>query len=1072
MSQREEHNRKGLPYYKSPAVSPDGRQIAFVYQGDIWLVSSEGGEARRVVAHSAYDERPRFSPDGRYLAFTSYRTGGGDVYLLDLTKGELSRLTYHDSADYMETWSPDGEWIYFTSPRDLQGLAVYKVHRNGGASLRVMGEPYESFYNLSISPDGRRMAFNNNGDPWWRKGPNPNGASDIWIVQGFSEDTSGEGEEGFLHFEKVPTERCRNMWPLWDAKGEGFYFVSDRDGVENLWYQPLEGPAQKVTFFTEGRVLRPAISANGEVIIFERDFELWRCDLKRGEVGPLAIQAISDEHIEPVHSLSSGEVDTFELSPDGKKVLLEVRGNLFADFAEKEEGSSNTAFPLCVTDAREGMATWSPDSKKVAYISDRTGVPQIYLYDFITHQETQITSGDAPKYHPLFSPDGQWIAYFQRPDEIRLYHLETQEDKPFVRAAFYFGVPGPASYAWSPDSQWLAFVRQDEQFFSNVYVQHINEQEAKPLSFLSNIDCGNILWAPNGKFIIFTTVHHRWEHQIARIDLVPPPPQFKESEFEKLFEKKKDKKDQQKPSEPSSEAPSDKPEEKAEEKAPEDKKGESVQIIFEGIKNRLTLLTPPTLNAWAVQISPDSKYLVFRTAITGRDNFWYLPLEEEKAGEPAQQLTATKTEKGPAFFTPDGKRLYYLNGGRIYYRDFPKGEPKTLEVRTEYNVHFHQEKLQIFEEAWSLLRDHFYDPNFHGVNWNKVREIFLPRIQGVRCREDLYELLNLMVGELNASHLGCFPPGSEPQTGYLGLEFDAREIERFGRYRITQVLPDGPATRVENPPKPGEYVLAVNGTPLSRSTALEDLLHRSIGKRVILTVSDQPSEEGAREVAIRPINAGQADFLAYRAWVQDNARYVEELSKGRLGYIHIRAMSWECYQRFIQDLDAEMYRKEGVVIDVRFNPGGYVAPFILDVLYRRSWDRSIYRRQVSAPGAILAGNRVWEKPTILITNEHSGSNTEMFSLGYRSLGLGKVVGKPTAGAVIWTWGWRFVDGAWFRLPRLEVSTPEGENLEGSPRPVDYEVDRSLGEALQGRDSQLATAVRLLLEQIEAQSSTE
>jgi tricorn protease len=1066
-----------IPYLRAPRFSPDGRTLAFVYAGDIWFVDPAGGEARLVVSHSAYNDRPRFSPDGRRLAFTSRRSGNGDIYVLDLEGGETRQLTWHDGADVLECWSADGEWVLFGSSRGGRGMALYQVPAGGGTPLPLIEEPFEPFYNVSPSPDGALLALNNNGDAWWRRGPNPGGASQVWVVEAALSDRQ---------FRLIVNEPGRNLWPMWEPDGRSLLFVSDRDGIENLWRQPLDGGgAAQITRFADGRMLRPHLSPDGGTVVFERDFGLWRADVCTGECSPLDIRVHPDTSPTPfTHHRQGDGLSELALSPDGQKVVFGVRGKLFADFADKKDRPRNDSFPVSVTDVRESQADWSPDSRMVVYLSDRSGENQLYLYDFVSREERQLTEAPGPKYAPRFSPDGKLVAYYQRPDEIRLLDVAIGKDRSFIRARFFVGVPGHPSFTWSPDSRWIAFIAQDERFFSNLYVQRVDEEgEAKPVTFLSNIEADEVLWAPNGRFLVYTTGHHRVESQVARVDLRPPLPEFREEEFSKLFGPEQEPKDSTRRhgDTEGGEGERDTGGEKAEEAEAEpksaapsepEKPAEPVEIQFEGLRDRLRFLTPISLHCTGLRISPDGKQLVYRAHIDGKPNLWSRSLEEHREDEPAVQLTATRGWKSAVRFTPDSKRLFYLDDGRIQWRDLPKGDPKGLEVTAEFDVWFHREKRQMFREAWSMMRDHFYDPGFHGADWSGLYTHFLPAVLGAQRREDVHELLNLMVGELRASHLGAGGGDNGSRDGYLGLRFDPAEQSQSGHLRVTEVMAGGPGSVVREPVRVGEYLVAVDGEPVARPFNLWQRLRHRIGKRVILHLNDRPEMERAREVAVRPTDSGTHDRLSYREWVRRNAAYVERESGGRLGYVHVRAMSFEYYSQLLVDLDAQQHGRDGVLVDVRFNPGGYVAPFILDLLLRRSYDRSVYRGEYATSSVNLAGGRILDRPTIVLINEHSGSNAEMFTEGYRTLGLGKVVGKPTAGAVIWTWGWQLLDGSSFRLPRIAVETLGGENLEGIGRAVDFDVDRPLGEWERGRDRQLDEAVRRLLEQIGAGSGTQ
>ncbi|MDA1190873.1 MAG: S41 family peptidase, partial [Candidatus Poribacteria bacterium] len=656
----------------------------------------------------------------------------------------------------------------------------------------------------------------------------------------------------------------------------------------------------------------------------------------------------------------------------------------------------------------------------------------------------------------------------------------------------FTGVIMTTEIAWSPDSKWIAYVATDDNFFSNVFVAHVDESEPKQATFLSNIGCGNVLWAKNGKFLIFETGQYRSEDQIARVDLQPIPPVFKEDDFEKLFEdeKKDDEKDEKKDEKPESkngdgadesvadeekdrddsEKESTNGDEKKDDKK-KDKEPEPVKIDFENIRHRVRFLTDAKLGALPQCIRPDSKTLVFRAAMTGQPNLWSLSLEEDKRNDPPKQLTTGSNGVGSAEFSPDGKRLYYLEGGRILSigmddtgaRD---GDPKALDTRAEVEIDFHAEKMQSFDEAWRLMRDHFYDADYHGCDWNAVRDSIRPMVDAATTNTDYRELMNLMVGELNASHLGAGGGGSSAPDAFLGVEFDRAELEA-GRFKIAYVIPESPVTVPAEPTRVGEYLLSVDGVALSTDTDLAKLLQRKTGKRVALTLADAP-DASTRTITVKPVHIGALNNLRYDDWKRWNANYVVEKSGGRLGYVHVRAMAYEYYLQFIADLDSQSHQREGILVDVRFNGGGHIAPFILDVLARRGYTRSSLRGRALTVDTNLAGNRILEKPVILLANEHSGSNAEMFTEGFRRLGLGKVVGQPTAGAVIWTWGWGLLDGTSFRLPRMKVATLDGENLEGNARPVDIEVERPLGEAAQGRESQLDAAIDALIQQIDGE----
>jgi Tol biopolymer transport system component/C-terminal processing protease CtpA/Prc len=1110
---------EGQPYFRTPALSPDGRLLAFVYAADIWLVDAQGGSAERLTAHPAGHSSPRFSPDGTQLAFSSTRTGGGDVYVLPLEGGEIRRLTYHSSYCHVEDWAGDGQHIYFVSGHDQQGQAIYRVPLAGGTPALLYAEPYSSLGHASVSPDAHDLLFNTIRGRWWRRGPDPFSPTEILLASALpaAGDPADHLPRKLVGIDSPHAYSGLNRWPLWAPDGAGIYFVSDRGegSIENLWYQSREADElRQITHFRDGRLLWPGTARQAGMIVFERDGQIWRLDPTSGEAEPVPIRVRADTKLTPVYvEMRTRGYSELRLSPDGKKVAFVARGEIFADFSDKEtdkEQRQGPSFRVTETHARESQITWTPDSRSLLYVSDRHGEPEIYRYDFTTRSETRLTDDPAPKGQPCCSPDGTWVAYLYGLDDIHLLNLKTGESRPFARGSFIWN----DALAWSPDSRWLAYISHDDRLFANVYVQHIDETEAHQISFLSNISGDNLLWSPDGKFLIFSSGQYRLESQIVRIDLRPPLPTFRENAFEKLFEEKKDK--HQKPdgdrqaaparddkaaepeqpedqpeeppgdeaAPPEGEQPEDQPEEPPGDEAappedeqpaeepqeqPEDDKDESaapqVEIVFEGIERRLSFLTPIQMDADAQAISRNSRDLLFVAVVAGKVNIWTLPLDEPRQGNPPQQVTSNSSSKRHVQFVPSGKALFYLEDGQITIRKFPYGsDPLFLQTRCEVNVDFNQEKHQIFGEAWRLLRDLFYDQTFRGQDWHALREHFLPLVNGAQSHGELMHVLNLMIGELRASHTGVYwYSGRGGSDGYTGLLFDPLEQVERGLLRVAALVPDSPAALLDEPPRVGEYLLAVNGVALTPQTSLDELLQRTVGRRVILRLAATPAGESAREVAIRPINGDAYEHLRYRAWVTSNKAYVHRVSEGRLGYVHIEEMSYRAYQQFLVDLDTETHSKAGVILDVRHNGGGHISTFILDVLARRSVLRSGFRNHNLSNPYHIAGNRALNKPTVLVTNESSASDAEIFTEIYRRMGLGKVVGRPTAGRVIGTINRPLLNGSYLRLPIYAYSTPEGEDLEGTGRTVDIEATLPVGEWAAGRDRQLDAAIAALLE---------
>jgi len=1043
------------PYFTEPAIAPDRSEIAFASGGDLWTAPLAGGDARLLVSHTANESQPSYSPDGKTLAFVSDRTGGGDIYLLTFATGDLRRLTFDDGNELVDGWSRDGQWIYYTSnSREIAGGDIYRVRASGGMPMQVSADRFTNEFASAPSPDGKNIAFSTRGNgpgQWWRKGHSHLDESEIWLMRGLS--TS--------NYEKVVDMNGKNYWPMWSADGRSLFFMSDRTGAENIWTQPLSGQPKQITQFRAGRVLWPDISTDGKTIVFERDFSIWSLDVDSGRTAAIPIRR-RGASIGPVseHLTLNTGFQSLALSPDGRKVAFVARGEIFA--ASARDGGD--AARVTRTLANEAQLMWAPDSRRIVYISERDDVNHIFMYDFGASTETQLTNNAKGDDAPKISPDGTMLAFVRDDKAVIVMDLASKQERTIATG---FISASPRNLTWSSDNKWVAYLGLSTRSFRNAYLVPAAGGESRAVSAIPNANTNVLSWSPDGTFLVFNSSQRTEDTSVVRVDLTLRAPKFAEDQFRDLFRE-----------EPArnggpggagggrggaAAATTAKPDAKP------------IEIVFDDIRRRVSLLNLGT-NYSAEAISPDGKWLL----ANGDGNLYVYPLEPQPAGAggggrgggggggQARQLTTTPGGKSNAQFTADSREVFYLEGGRINVVNVDSRQSRAVNVTADLDVDFSKEKMEVFRQAWTYMRDGFYDEKYHGADWNEVRAQFTPIVAGVRTPDELRRVLNLMLGELNSSHMGASgggPGGGQASNnGRLGLAFDRNDYESSGRLRVTSVIPLGPAA-ISKQIKTGDYIVAVNGINVGATTNLDEQLMHQAGRRVELRVSAAADGADARTVVVQPITGGAERTLLYRDWIESNRAYVDKISNGKLGYVHIRDMSDVALRQLALDLDADNRAKAGVVIDVRHNNGGFVNVYAIDVLARRGYLTMTPRGLPASPARTSLGQRSLELPTILVTNQHSLSDAEDFTEGYRQLKLGKVVGEPTSGWIIFTGSATLIDGTTIRMPGTRITSNDGKTMELNPRPVDVPVTRPIGETYTGKDSQLETAVRELLKQI-------
>lgn len=1033
------------PSFYEPGISPDGREIAFVSGGDIWTVPATGGAARLLVSHSAHESRPLYSPDGSMLAFNSNRNGSLDIFIMDLRTGDVRRLTHDAGNEELTGWSADSRWVYFaSSSEDVAGMSdVFRVRVTGGTPMAVAADRYETEFHAAPSPtEAGLLAIASRGrmaqSQWWRNGNSHIDQSEIWTVREATRSSA------------VPTYTQvaaggKNLWPMWGADGS-IVFMSDRSGAENLWSVARGGgEAVRLTSFTDGRLLWPTITTDGRTVAFERDLGIWTMDVASRTPRRLEIHLVgATEAPVPALQRETQGWSSIAVAPDGRKWAFIAGGDVWATTMD----GGVPATRVTNTDGAEGEVTWSADSRYIVYSSWRNGTPKLYAYDFTNGSERALTSGNGRDGSPTFSPNGRYLAYTRLVDEQRELRVLEWPSGGDRRLALNV----TASPVWSPDSRWLAYGGETGNY-NNVLVVPVAESgPARQVSFVANTNLGAIQWSAKGDYIVYRTNQRTEPNRLVKIDMVPLAPTFDEDRFRDLFNQPRDTADGAPRAQPAAQRDT----------AGAVPRPTRIDIDFDGIRRRGGFVNT-SFSVGQVLLSPDG-----RTAVVSGDGALHRITFGANGSVETTRMEATGN---PIAFSSNARQLYVSQGGQLRVVNMPNGnQPRTVSTSVAYTEDFDAVKVAAFEQGWGEMRDGFYDPDFHGVNWPAVRDRFRPYMEGARTRAEFNRLMNLMLGELNASHLGhsgrTGPPagGDNSSNARLGLRFDRIAYENDGRFVVTEVIELGPA-HVAGGIRVGDQVTSLDGVALNGSSDLDQLLRDKVGREVVLSVRTGNAQP--RTVQLLATSGGAERQLVYRNWVESRRAYVDSISGGRLGYVHIASMSEGALEQLIFDLDQQNKMKDGVVVDVRNNNGGFVNVYAIDILSRRNYFSMQNRgSSVLTPSRVQLGQRALLAPTVLVTNRHTLSDGEDFTEGYRELGLGTVVGEPTAGWIIFTGSRTLVDGTSVRMPSTFIRDNRGQNMELNPRPVDIEVQRPAGEWYSGRDSQLDRAVEVLLRQLD------
>lgn len=1067
---------KSASWLRYPAISPDGKSIAFSYKGDLWIVPSQGGKATLLTTHEGYEKSPVWSPDSKSLAFASDRHGNFDVFLIARDGGPAKRLTYHSSDDTPGSFLNDGSAVLFSSSRldahnavlpSTRMSELYSVNITGGPARQLFSTPAEL---ATISPNGEEIAYQDfkGYENRWRKHHVSSVARDVWIYNRKSKK-----------HRKWTTFRGEDRNPVWNENGQGLFYLSEKSGSFNVWYRPLgaKKTAKQLSHHSDHPVRFLSRSRTG-VLVYGFNGQIWRLD-KNGKGKALDIELTVDRRQNPVQSINiNGSATEFQVSPNGREVAFIARGEVFVCAVKSGETKQITKTP-----EQERSLSWAPDGSALYYAAERPESWNIYrarlardeekLFSRATliKEEKVMVSGDV-SFQPSVSPDGKLLAYIQNRDAIHVLNLESGWSRVLVPARRNYSYSdGDIRFHWSPDSQWLAFTYiSHNRWLEDVGVAKIKTGKIYNISNSGYYE-GQPVWSPDGKALLFQSNRYgRKNHGSWGSDVDIMAWYVNDKAYEQAMlsfndwtylknEEKEAKKDKNKESEETK---------KTDKKDGTSKKDKnSVKIQWKGQEDRFRRMTLHSTNIGSYVLSHDGEYLIYFAQV---EKSWDLWLCHRRKSLTRKLLNLGDNRGGDLQWTQEGKALFVFRGnGRIEKLELGgslkgKGSPnrKPVSYSAKMKVDFAAERAYLFDHVWRQVKAKFYDPKLHGVPWSALGKNYRRFLPSINNNHDFAELLSELLGELNASHTGSgyrFQGGGE-KTASLGILYD--QGYWGAGLKVAEILAKGPADKEGSKIKAGDVITHINGEELRADVNPNKLLNNQSGKRVRLTL--KRGKESWEEV-LKATSLRAESGLLYKRWLQSRRALVDKLSKGKIGYTHVRSMGDSSFRSVYRETLGRNSDKKALIVDTRFNGGGWLHEDLVAFLSGKEYLYFVPRgKRFGQLGAEPFAR--WTRPVAVIQSEGNYSDAHIFPYAFKALKIGKLIGTPVPGTGTAVWWETLIDRSlYFGIPQVGMMSKDRKYLENQELQPDIFVYNGPNAMNAGEDPQLKRSVEVLLAQL-------
>jgi Tol biopolymer transport system component/C-terminal processing protease CtpA/Prc len=1047
-----------------PAVSPDGKNIAFSYKGDIFVVSTEGGEARQLTMHEAHDYMPVWSPDGKQIAFASFRYGNFDVFLIPAEGGQARRLTTFSGAELPYAFTPDGKFVVYSAKIQAPAASaafpsavmaeLYKIPVEGGRPQQILATPAE---NIFFARDGKSFVFQDRkgGEDRFRKHHKSSVTRNIWKY----DLASGK-------FTELNSEAGEDINPVLSPDNQTVFFLSERSGTYNVHSFPLANPAQikQVTDFKVNPVRFLSIDNNG-MLCFSYDGEIYtkKADGKPKKVN---IQIVEEQKKNDIKDINSGAVAA-AVSADGKQVASVMRGEIFVSSVDYKytKRITNSA-------SRDDMPSFSPDGKSLVYASEKSGVWSLYIskikraeepYFFnatLLDDELLFKPSNVERMYPKYSPDGKEIAFVEDRHKLMVYNIADKKVRQITDGKDNPTTNGEVEYEWSPDSRWFAIVYTPNRHEPYSDIGLVSAQGGAVTNLTgSGYTDGNPRWTLGGDAILFQSErygmrnHASWgslrdEMLIFLNQKAYDKFMLSEDDFKLLEEEEKAKKSN------SNQKTASKDKEKSE-KA-DSSKVKDVVVELKNIEDRIVRLTPNSSNLGDAVLTKDGDKLYYTASFEKGYDLWSINTRTRET-----KLEVKGAGAGSLELDKEGKNVFLL-GKNPQKIALSGGKKEAITIAAQMDLDLAAEREYMFNHVWTQELKRFYTVDMHGVDWplmKKTYEKFLPHINN---NFDFGELLSEMLGELNTSHTGgrFYPNPENPDaTAALGLLYSWN----YGGdgLLVDEVLEKGPFDAADSKVKAGCILEAVNGEKILAGRDWFPLLNKAAGKKTLVSFYNPATKERWDEV-VKPITQSAQTALLYKRWVKMREADVERLSGGRLGYVHIQSMGDPSFRSIYSDILGRFNNKEAIVIDTRFNGGGRLHED-LEVLFS---GKKYFTQVIRGVESCDMPSRRWNKPSIMIMGEANYSNAHGSPWVYRHQELGKLVGMPVPGTMT-SVSWETLQDPTlvFGIPITGYKLADGSYLENQQLEPDFKVANSPSKLVAGEDEQLERAVTELLKEL-------